>query len=293
MFSNHNKEQQKIYILQNKIWNDEIIKYIKSDTNRDYNLNLINNNKFIIRLYDRNEYKSEQHSLHRILKKCPNIAEIFLMIKKRDLPLISNDRKELVDIEKKYDKNINDAIFDKHKILDFLKQMVYCQLNLFYNCGVVHNNIHSGNIFIENNDDIVKIEHIDETFDYIYKKNTIYYNHIGKKIISSTRYILSDFTKSRTYDIHYSCGICYEDGYDISLLKNLEDTFKLGKKLFDCEELNNVEVPEETKKIYDLLLRKKYDREFEYHYDNYDEFKNETIKLCFNYINNILIKFNL
>jgi RIO-like serine/threonine protein kinase len=77
-------------------------------------------------------------------------------------------------------KNINDVIFDKHKILDFLKQMVYCQLNLFYNCGVVHNNIHTGNIFIENNDDIVKIEHIDETFDYVYKKNTIYYNHIDK-----------------------------------------------------------------------------------------------------------------
>jgi hypothetical protein len=102
---------------------------------------------------------------------------------------------------------------------------------------------------------------------------------------------LSDFTKSRTYDIHYSCGICYEDGYDISLLKSLEDTFKLAKKLFDCEELNNIEVPEETKKIYDFLLRKKYDKEFEYHDNNYDEFKNETIKLCFNYANNILHHF--
>lgn len=291
MFSNYNKKQQKIYILQNKIWNDEIIKYIKSDTNRDYNLNTINNNKFIIRLYDRNEYKSEQYSLHRILRKCPNIAEIFLMIKKRDLPLINNDRKELIDIEKKYNKNINDVIFDKKKIFDFLKQMVYCQLNLFCRCGVVHNNIHGGNIFVENNNDIVKIEHIDETFDYVYKKNTIYYNHIGKKIISNTRYILSDFTKSRIYDIHYSCGICYEDGFNISLLKNLEDTFKLGKKLFDCEELNNIEVPEETKKIYDLLLRKKYDKDFEYRNDNYDEFKNENIKLCFNYANNILIQF--
>jgi hypothetical protein len=82
MFSNHNDERQKIYILENKIWKGEIIKYIKSETNIDYYLNLINNNKFIIRLYDRNEYKSEHHSLRRILGKCPNIAEIFLMIKK-------------------------------------------------------------------------------------------------------------------------------------------------------------------------------------------------------------------
>lgn len=295
VLSNHlqDEEQQKIYILENKIWKEEIIKYIKSEPNRDYYLNLINNNKFIIRIYERNEYKLEQHSLHRTLRKCPNIGEIFLMIKKRDLPLINNYRKELIDIEKKYNTNISDICFDKSKLFDFLKQMIYCQINLFYKCGVVHNNIHSGNVFVENNDDVIIIEHIDETFDYVYNKSIIYYNYINKKIISNTRYILSDFTKSRIYDINYSCGICYEDGYNISLLKNLEDTFKLGKKLYDCEELNNIEVSEETKKLYDILLRKKYDRKFECYNGNYDKFKNETINLCFNYANNILEKIEI
>ena len=37
MFSNHNEEHQKIYILENKIWKEEIIKYIR---NENYNLRL-------------------------------------------------------------------------------------------------------------------------------------------------------------------------------------------------------------------------------------------------------------
>ena len=294
MFSNY-EETQKIYILENKIWKEEIIKYIKQNSNRKYYLNLIKNKKFIIRMYDRNDYKKEQHSMHYRLNKRPNIAEIYLMIKKRDLPLINNDRKELIDIEKKYEKSIKDVTFDKPKIKDFLYQMSYSQINLFDVCGIVHNNIHDGNIFVEDNNDEMIREYGNGTFNYVYNDGEINYKNINKKIKSDTRYILSDFTKSRIYDPIYGCGVPSENWYVISILKNLEDTFVLGNRLFGCCELKNISVSDKMKNEYDALLKKLCDNGIENEYKNYDkfynDFKNEVIKICWNYVNCILIRF--
>jgi hypothetical protein len=297
MFSNREGEElQKIYILENKKWRDEIIKYINQNSNRKYYLNLIKDKKFIIRMYERNDYKSEQYRMHYYLSKCPNIAEIYLMIKKRDLPLINNERKELIDIEKKYDKSIKDIVFDKIQLKNFLYQLIYSQIDLFDAWGIVHNNIHEGNIFVENNDDELVRKYTDDTFYYIYNDGEIYYKNINKKIKSNIRYILSDFTKGRIYKPGYGCGMPSENGYDISILKNLEDTIILGQRLFNCSWLENINVPEKSKNKYDELLKKLHKNGTENEYKNYDvfynDFKNDVIKLCWDYVDNILAKFD-
>jgi hypothetical protein len=287
MFSNRN-EMQKIYITENKIWREEIIKYIKTKTNRNYYLDLIENNNFIIRIYDRTDYKREQYFLHQIITNHPNIARIFMMIQQRDLPLINNKRKELIDIEKKYEKNIKNISFDKNTLIDFLKQMIYCQINLFACHGVTHNNIHCGNIFVENNDSELSFNYSSDESYHVYFNNVIYYRKINKSVVSNNRYILSDFTKGRIFSPNYTSGINLLDGYDISLLKNLEDTIKLGKKLFGSLAIDdNVSI--EIKEKYNKLMRENYGNE----HRNYDNLNKETIKMCWEYVEPILNKIGL
>lgn len=289
MFSNQDK-MQKIYITENKIWREEIIKYIKTKTNRKYYLDLIENSNFIIRIYERTDYKREQYFLHQIITNYPNIAKVFIMIQPRDLPLINNKRKELIDIEKKYEKNIKNLILNKNTYYDFLKQMIYCQINLFIAHGVTHNNIHEGNIFMENNNDDLIWKHCDEKCDYIYINKTINYKYINKNIISNTRYILSDFTQCRIYNPEYTCGIDPYYNYNISIIKNLEDTLKLGKKLFNVDYLIDCDVSNEIKEKCVNIFIKNYDvRDINYE-KNYKNFNKETVNLCWEYVEPILEK---
>lgn len=273
MFHNK-KEMQKIYILENKIWKSEIIKYVETICNKKYYLDMIEKNKFIIRLYECSEFKREQFFLKFLLSSKPNIAIIIIMIKKRDLPLLNKNKKELIDIEIRYDNNINKFLTNE-MLWDFLRQMIYCQMNLFIACGIVHNNIHEGNIFIEDND------------------KTLNYKHINKNIKSNKIYILSDFTKCRIYDPIYSSGINSEYDYNISLLKNLEDTFNLGKKLY--EKICGIElsVSQKIKEQYEYIFRKNYDYNFINYNDDYKKFNEETIELCWKYVNEMLQKLSI
>lgn len=286
MFSN-NHEIQKICIMESKLWRQKIINYINTNPNRIYYLNLIKNNKFIIRIYERNEFKRFQYFRHHIISKHPNLSIIFLLIEKRDLPLLNNEKKEIIDIEKKYDNNIYQKIFDKHIHFDFIKQLVYCQINLYANCGMVHNNIHEGNIFYEDNNDQLKFECFDKVH-YVYNNGIIYYRNINKTTTSKIRFIISDFMKSKIYNSEYYCGVEECDCYEISLLKNLEDTMNLGKKMYndDFIETINFDVPNILKDEYKFIFEKYILNQN----IDYKKFNDETIKICWNYVSPILEK---
>jgi hypothetical protein len=269
--------------MESKLWRQKILDYTKSISNIKYYQKLINDNKFIIRIYERNEYKRFQFWLYFMISKQPNLARIFLTIRKDELPLLNNQKKELIDIEKYYNFNIKQKIFDKEIYRDFVKQMIYCQINLFKKDGLVHNNIHEGNIFFEDNKDNLFRESNDKIY-HIYNDGVIFYNNINKTITSKTLYILSDFSKSKIYNSEYSCGIDEYDYYEISLLKNLEDTFKLGNKLFHDETIKKINID------VSKAIKNKCKNLFNDYILNYDseKFINETMNICWNYVEPIL-----
>lgn len=268
-------ENQKIYILQNNLWKDEIINYIKSYSvgNVVNNINLIQNNEFIIRIYEQGTNKIEQVFASKI--KLPNKADIYVFIKSRDLPLILNDHKYFIEVEKKYEKNIRNMKFNTNSVSDFLKQMIYCQMNLFCSQGIIHNNIHVGNIFIDENKD----------------KHEFNYKYINKIYKSKLCYILSDFVKCKIFHPLKFSGFIQEEIYDKSLLKNLEDTVKLSFNLFDNNLFNSdlnfkIQVSEDLKKKHYNLV-KPYIENFELYKKEYNDFKYQILNLCWDYINPI------
>jgi len=268
MFSNC--DEQKIYILQNKLWKDEIIKYIRATGkgNVKHNINLIDNNEFIIRIYEPGWNKIEQINASTI--KSPNKAVVYLLIKSRDLPFIIQNYKYFIEIEKRYDRNIKNIRFDIKSLYMFLKQMTYCQINLFSRYGIVHNNIHANNIFIES------------------KNEDISYTHINKILKVDVHYILSDFTKCKSYHPCNLTGFEIDEIYKYSLIKNIEDTVKLAFDLLDNSDLHiNIDVSDVIKKKYICLANICFE-DFEYYKQEYDNFNTNTVNLCFEYIEPIL-----
>lgn len=274
-------EEQKIYIIGNNIWKNEILKYIETKSILDYKKynKILDNDNFIIRIYTIGWNKTEQVYIGKMISG-PNKAEIYSFIKSRDLPFVKQNYKYLIEIEKRYKKNIKNTKFNKVSILDFLNQLLYCQMNLFVHHGLVHNNIHEGNIFIEDkNDDIL-------------------YHHINKTIKTQKYYILSDFTKSKIYKPSKFSSVTEEKIYDESILKNLEDIVKLAFKLSDVKLNINIHVSDEIKKEYIILITSYIKNNNEYttedykkylEYDsNYKYFNKQTLNLCWQYINPIL-----
>lgn len=270
-----NYEDQKIYICKNKLWEKEIIKYIKSFdvVNMKYKINIIQNNDFMIRIYEEGLNKFDQITERRT--SGPNKGEIYIFIKSRNLPLINHNYKYYIEVEKKYDINIKKYKFNIDTIYDFFEQMVYCQMNLFAMCHLLHNNIHEGNIFVEEKDN----------------EENIIYKNIDRKIISKNYFILSDFTKCIVYG-NYNFPL-YEDKdyYSYSLLKNLEDTAKLTLILFN-ELKFNVLVSDELKNKYNDIIKPYIENNDEY-VNKCKELNLKILELCWNYINPILNKIKM
>jgi hypothetical protein len=277
MFLN-NSNEQKICILENKIWKDHILKYVETSGkgNVKYNINLIKNNEFIIRIYEPGWNKTEQIIASTI--KSLNKADVFLFIKSRNFPLINNNYGYFIEIEKKYNMNIKNMTFDIKIFYEFIQQIIFCQLELFIKHGIVHNNIHECNIFIDN----INVE--------------LKYEHIDKIVNSNVYFILSDFIKCKIYNPLNFTGFENEkdDFYNCSLIKNLEDTFNLAEKFLLVKIKINTNVPTDIKNKYNNLM-KCYSDNFDNYKKEYNKINKQIINLCWEYITPILniIKFEI
>jgi hypothetical protein len=272
-------EEQKIYIMGNNIWREEILKYIKLTNISDFKKynKIIKKDNFIIRIYEPGLNKNEQIYINKLIDE-PNKAEIYSFIKSRDLPFITQNNKYFIEIEKKYERLLK---LDKINILEFIKQMTYCQMNLFIYHGIVHNNIHANNIFIAN---------INKDLTYI---------RINKTIKASVHYILSDFTKCKIYHPSKFSGFTEKKIYDESILKNLEDIIKLTFILSETKPPINIKIPIIIKKAYYKLtqpyinyndnnhIEQNYQKYINYE-QNYENFIIQTINLCWKYITPII-----
>ena len=197
----------KHYVIPTIKWLIPISELVSEDINNDGLIilsNLIKKENVLVKITQKKNRRLIYFD--KILKNEPNFIHTYcafscnenvssLANKYKDTTSFCNNDTKLtkeitLEIMKRYyNGSLNTLInsLDINKFTDILKQVILSQINVFYKYGIVHNDLHLGNILFE-------------TLD---KKNKLIYklkNNEEHKYLTDFKIIISDFGYSVSYD---------------------------------------------------------------------------------------------
>ena len=285
-----NKSKDKKYIIPTNEW----LKPLKPLKNDDINSRslimlskLVDKEKVVVKITKNIDYK-KINIINNYIKHNPNMLHTFGTLKcseaeinydtlydgcegycnKNDLETENIDI--VLEIMKLYDGSLNSQTnkFDILEIEDLLKQILLCQLHIYWKIGFVHNDIHLGNFLINKKKD----------------KDTLIYQIKNKsyKFETDVKIILSDFDRATIYNQEILPLEPYNSEYTIhsNIIKTI-NSFKHLLKNHDKEKLSKH--LEESLKIFSsdfIHLGEKSLRSYYKQYNDYDYFIRQSISDC-------------
>lgn len=192
----------------------------------------------------------------------------------------------VLEIMKLYDGSLNDYVnkFNLLEIEELLKQLLLCQLHIYWKIGFVHNDIHLGNFLINRRKE-------KDTFIYQIKNKSY-------KLETDIKVILTDFDRAIIYNQDILPLEPYNNEYTIhsNIIKTIS-SFKHLLETHDKEKLSKH--LEESLKMYSsgfIYLGEKSLRSYYKGYNDYEHFIRQSISDCIVMLNHLwmsLYKYNL
>jgi RIO-like serine/threonine protein kinase len=228
------QETNKQYIIPTKKWLKPIEKYITYDVNTEGLIMLgkfIDKEEVIVKITKDKRYDIIE--INKLIKDLPNFAETYcsfsclenfdsLFNEYKDSKSFCNakdDNKVItLEIMKKYKNGSLFKLQNKlniEQVVNIMKQLMLAQMHAYSKTGLLHNDMHLGNVLIHKSKKLIQIKYEIQTD-----------SHIKTEINISSDFIpiISDFNEASIYKKDHDLKLL-EFRKQFTLCKNINDTF--------------------------------------------------------------------